>query len=148
MKFTRLFAMSVFLLFSSLSFGAEENALPALRGYDPVSYHTIGRPVMGNGNHVSTYEGQQYLFISAAHKAKFDKSPARYAPAYGGWCAFGVAVGKKFHADPLVWEIVDGKLYVNLDNKIKGMWAKDISGSITKADKIWPKIKKKTSKSL
>ena len=135
-------------LFSTIAFAVEENATPALRGYDPVSYHTIGRPVMGNGNHVSQYQGQHYLFISKESKAKFDKNPRKYAPAYGGWCAFGVAVNKKFHADPLVWEIVDGRLYVNLDNKIKGMWLKDVSGNIEKADKNWKKIKSKSTTSL
>ena len=148
MTISKLITMSILLIFSSLAFGAEESALPAIRGFDPVSYHTIGRPVMGNGNHVSTYKGQQYLFISKAHKSKFDRDPAKYAPAYGGWCAYGVAVNKKFHADPLVWEIVEGKLYLNLDNKIKGIWAKNISKNIEKADKAWPKIEEKPAASL
>jgi len=126
----------------------DSNAVPAIRGYDPISYHNVGRPIMGNGNHVSVYEGEQFLFINKENKAKFDSNPKKYAPAYGGWCAYGVAVNKKFHADPLVWEIVDGKLYLNLDNKIKGIWAKDISGNISKADNNWEAIKHKKSASL
>ncbi|PIK13501.1 YHS domain-containing (seleno)protein [Halobacteriovorax sp. JY17] len=148
MKTTKLFTILAFLMLSTFAFAVEENALPALRGYDAISYHTIGRPVMGNGNHVSEYKGQQYLFINKENKAKFDGNPKRYAPAFGGWCAFGVSVNKKFHADPLVWEIVKGKLYVNLDNKIKGMWMKDISGNISKANTNWKKIRNRDSASL
>ncbi len=136
------------VLFSASTFAAEENATPALRGYDPVSYHTIGTPAMGNGNYVSQYEGQHYLFINKENKKIFDNNPNKYAPAYGGWCAFGVSVNKKFHADPHVWEIVDGKLYVNLDNKIKGMWIQDIPGNIKKANKAWSKIKPKLMTTL
>lgn len=142
------FLLSVLMLFSAFAFAAEENSLPALRGYDPVSYHTIGRPVMGNGNHVSLHQGQHYLFIDKKNKALFDKNPSRYAPVYNGWCAFGVSVNKKFHGDPLVWEIVDGKLYVNLDNKIKGMWLKDVSGNIRKANASWPKIRHRPASAL
>lgn len=136
------------ILLSFSAFATEENATPALRGFDPVSYHTIGRPVMGNGNHVASYEGQHYLFISKENKKMFEKNPKKYAPAYGGWCAFGVAVNKKFHADPLVWEIVDSKLYVNLDNSIKGMWMKNQKKNIKKANKNWPKIQAKSTASL
>lgn len=144
----KVFILSFLMFTAAMVFGAEENATPALRGYDPISYHTIGRPVMGNGNHVSLHEGQHYLFINKENKKKFDGNPKKYAPAFGGWCAFGVAVNKKFHADPLVWEIVEGKLYVNLDNKIKGMWLKDVSGNIKKADETWEQIKVKSMTSL
>ncbi len=148
MNFLKSGIIVITMLLSSLAFSSEENALPALRGFDPISYHTIGRPVMGNGNFVSGHKGQHYLFISKSNKKKFDKNPNKYAPAFGGWCAFGVAVNKKFHADPLVWEIVNGKLYVNLDNKIKGMWIKDIPGNISKANKAWKEIKSKSMSSL
>ena len=118
-----------------------------VQGYDLVSYHS-GKPLPGNGNHVVTYKGTNYLFSSAANKASFEKSPAKYLPAYGGWCAFGVGVGKKFIADPNVWEIVDGKLYLNLDNKVKNLWSKDIPGNISKADKQWMDIQNKKPSEL
>jgi len=109
-------------------------------GYDLVSYHTGKKPLPGNGNYVVTHEGVNYLFVSQDNADKFAKNKEKYLPAYGGFCAFGVAVGKKFIADPTVWEIVDGKLYLNLDNGIKADWAKDIPGYIAKADKNWMKI--------
>ncbi len=142
-------ALALFImLISSVAFASDTHSTPVLRGYDAVSYHTIGRPVMGNGAHVSEYKGEVYLFITDEHKNLFDNNPEKYAPAYGGWCAFGVTAGKKFHGDPLVWEIVDGKLYVNLNNKVKGLWIKDISGNIKEANKIWKDIKNKPISSL
>ncbi len=142
-------AIAVFIMFiSSMAYATETYSTPVLRGYDAVSYHTIGRPVMGNGSHVSQYNGEVYLFITKENKDTFDQNPEKYAPAYGGWCAFGVTAGKKFHGDPLVWEIVDGKLYVNLNNKVKGLWLQDIPGYIKKADIKWEEIKNKPISSL
>ena len=146
MKMLKVIALVIGLSFSAIA--KEEAARPALRGYDAVTYHTNGRPAMGNGNHVSVYKGQQYLFINEGNKRTFDKNPRKYAPAFGGWCAFGVSVGKKFHADPLVWEIVGGQLYVNLDNKIKGLWLKDVPGNIKKANENWKGIRSKPMASL
>ena len=117
-------------------------------GYDLVSYRTGEKPLRGNGNHVAVHDGVTYLFVSDSNKDKFEKSPDNYLPAYGGYCAYGVAVGKKFVGDPDVWEIVDGKLYVNLDNKIKGLWVKDIPGNITKANNNWPRIQHKDPSEL
>ena len=70
----------------------------------------------------------------------FERKPDKYLPAFGGYCAYGVAVGKTFVGDPDVWEIVDGQLYVNLDNKIKGLWIEDVAGNIKKANNNWPRI--------
>ena len=73
----------------------------------------------------------------------FKANPAKYVPAYGGYCAFGVSVGAKFDGDPRYWKIVDGKLYLNLNEKIQKMWLKDVPGNINKAEKSWTKIKHK-----
>ena len=110
-------------------------------GYDLVSFHTGEKPVRGNGNHLVVHDGVTYLFQSAETKGAFEADPERYLPAFGGFCAYGVAVGKKFHGDPDVWEVVDGRLYLNLDNKIKGIWVQDVSGNIAKADGQWKKIR-------
>jgi YHS domain-containing protein len=109
-------------------------------GYDLVSYHTGEKPQRGNGNHVMVHEGVTYLFTSEETKARFASDPEKYLPMYGGYCAYGVAVGKKFVGDPDVWAIVDGRLYLNLDNKIQGLWSKDIPGHIKKANVNWPRI--------
>jgi len=109
-------------------------------GYDLVSFQNGEKPVRGNGNHLVVHDGVTYLFQSAATKQAFEADPERYLPAYGGFCAYGVSVGKKFHGDPDVWEVVDGRLYLNLDNKIKGLWTKDVPGNIAKAERQWTKI--------
>lgn len=110
-------------------------------GYDLVSYHEGEKPVRGNGNHIVEHDGVTYLFQSEDTKRKFAKRPERYVPAYGGFCAYGVAVGKKFVGDPDVYEIVDDRLYLNLDNKIKGLWTKDVPGHIQKAEANWSRIR-------
>lgn len=112
-----------------------------VQGYDLVSYHTGAKPLQGNGNHVAHHGGVSYLFSSAENRTAFEANPKKYLPAYGGYCAFGVAVGKKFIADPTVWEIVEGTLYLNLDNKVKSIWTMDVPGNIGKADTNWKSIK-------
>ncbi len=113
----------------------------AAGGYDVVSYRTSEKPVRGNGNHLVVHEGATYLFQNEDNKKAFEKDPARYAPAYGGFCAYGVAVGKKFVGDPDVWAIVDDRLYLNLDTRIQGLWTKDVPGNIQKADTNWSRIR-------
>ena len=118
-----------------------EHNIIGVQGYDLVSYHTNTGPVTGTNDHTSSYKGITYLFANEANKKSFDANPAKYIPAYGGFCAYGVAVGKKFSGDPKVWEVVDGKLYLNLNKKVQGLWSQDISGNISKAQTNWPKIK-------
>ena len=74
----------------------------------------------------------------------FEANPEKYIPVYGGYCAYGVAVGKKFIADPEIWRIENGKLYLNLDTDIQKKWLKDIPGYIDKANSNWMKIRNKT----
>ena len=96
-------------------------------GYDVVSYFKDGKAMRGTGWHVAAHEGTTYLFASKANRKQFVKAPEKYLPQFGGYCAYGAAVGKKFYADPTVWKIVDGKLYVNLDKKIQKKWESDLS---------------------
>lgn len=120
----------------------------ALQGYDTVAYHTQGRAVKGNGFNVSEYKGATYLFASKENKEAFDANPERYLPAYGGFCAYGASVGKKFEADAEAWKVVDGKLYLTLDREIQKQWNEDVSGHIAKADKNWETIKGKPALAL
>ena len=124
------------------------HSTPGLSGYDPVAYFTDGKPVRGNGYHVAEYKGVTYAFANKENRKAFEANPDRYAPAYGGYCAYGVAVGKKFVADPTVWRIVDGTLYVNLDRDIQRTWEKDVPGNIKKADANWSEIKDKAPADL
>ncbi len=124
------------------------HSTPAVQGYDVVSYQTGKRPVRGNGHFVAVHDGATYQFSSADNQKTFEKSPEKYIPAYGGYCAFGTSVGKKFVGDPEVWRIVDGKLYLNLDTRIQSEWLKDVPGRIRSADTNWPNIKDKNPATL
>ncbi len=121
---------------------------PAVQGYDVVSYQTGKRPVRGNGNFVAIHDGATYQFASADNRRTFEKNPEKYIPAYGGYCAFGASVGKKFIGDPEVWRIVEGKLYLNLDTSIQSEWLKDVPGRIRSADANWRNIKDKNPTTL
>lgn len=119
------------------------HSTPGASGYDVVAYFTDGKAMRGSGYHVAVHEGVTYAFTNAEHKKLFEADPTKYLPVYGSYCAYGVSVAKKFVADPEVWKIVDGKLYLNLDKKIQAKWEKDIPGNIKKAETNWPRIKDK-----
>ena len=121
----------------SLATSISDYDLPAVGGYDLVSYHQETGPIRGSGYHPVEHEGITYLFANEANKATFEVNPEKYLPAYNGFCAYGIALGKKFHTDPTVYEIVDDIVYLNLDSDIKKEWAKDVSGNIAKADDNW-----------
>ena len=143
-----LWMLVITLLTANVASAANEVALPAVGGYDVVAYFTESKAVRGSGFHTATFDGQSYLFSSKENKALFDASPAKYKPAFNGWCAYGVAVNKKFHTDPTVFAVVEGKLYLNLNKDIQGKWDADQSGHIAKAHKNWKKIRKKSAASL
>ena len=152
MNVAKTFLPAVALLVAVMAtpvFGKDvTHSTPGLSGYDPVSYFTEGTPQRGSGYHVADYQGVTYAFTSEEHKEMFQGNPEKYAPAYGGWCAYGVAVGKKFVADPEVWKIVKGKLYVNLDRDIQSKWNEDIPGHIKTADENWTEIRDKEPSDL
>lgn len=142
-----LFAVLTGLVAVSAS-ASDNTSTVAVGGYDVVSYFTEKRPIRGNGHFVSEYEGATYVFENADNKKKFDRNPKKYAPAYGGFCAFGVSVGKKFVGDPEVWRIIDGVLYLNLDTSIQDQWLQDTKGRIKTANKNWKTIKDKAPSEL
>ena len=143
-------AMAVFVAAVSTPAFAKDytHSTPGISGYDPVAYFTDGKPMRGSGYQVSVFEGVTYAFASEEHKEMFEANPEKYVPAYGGYCAYGVAVGKKFVTDPEVWRIVDGTLYLNLDRGIQRTWEKDVPGYIKKADVNWSEIKDKAASDL
>jgi len=150
MKLKQLVIASLATLFLSAgAFAADyTHSTPAVQGYDVVTYQTDKRPLRGNGNFVATHDGATYQFSSNENLETFKANPAKYVPAYNGYCAFGVSVGKKFIGDPEVWRVVDGKTYLNLDAGIQNEWLKDVPGRIQTADGKWNKIKNKNPASL
>lgn len=109
-------------------------------GYDVVAYFTDGRPVRGASQFRASHLGVEYRFASAEHLAAFRASPARYLPQYGGYCAWAVAQGNTASANPTLWRIVDGRLYLNYNAEIQTRWEADIPGFIRGADANWPGV--------
>lgn len=132
---------ALFCLMPSSYASDTKNFATGVQGYDLVGYFADNKAEKGTGDHFVVRDGVIYLFESDAHKKLFEANPEKYLPQYGGWCAFGTAVGKKIPSDPLAWKIVDGKLYLNLNEKVQTIWAKDLSAYIKKADVNWQKIK-------
>ena len=132
--------ITVFIIAGSTYASDFSKCTVGVQGYDLVSYHTGKKPLRGTGNHISVYKKVTYLFVSEKNKQLFLKAPEKYVPAYGGYCAYGVSVGKKFVGDPDVWKVVDGKLYFNLDTKIQEIWRKEVDNHIKKANDQWQKI--------
>jgi YHS domain-containing protein len=116
----------------------------ALRGYDAVAYFSDKKPVKGLTEHKAEYKGSTFHFASKQNRDAFVADPAKFAPQYGGYCAFGAAGGYKAATDPAAFTIVDGKLYLNFNRDIQKQWSADIPGFVVKADKNWPTVSSQT----
>lgn len=117
-----------------------------LKGYDPVAYFTAGQPTRGSDQITATHNGATFHFANAANRDAFLKEPAKYLPEFGGFCAYGVASGYKVDADPTVWKIVDGKLYVNYNRSVGRKFGADTATFIKQANEKWPSLKEKPVK--
>ena len=135
-----LISLSMTVLAADIDINADENDL-AIKGYDPVAYFTDQQAKLGSSAYSATYKGATYHFASKENKELFEANPTEYAPQYGGYCAFGVAMNKKFDTDPEAWKVVDNKLYLNLDKSVQKRWLEDTAGYITSADSNWTNIK-------
>ncbi|HEV8504584.1 MAG TPA: YHS domain-containing (seleno)protein [Chitinophagaceae bacterium] len=113
----------------------------AIKGYDPVDFFTMGKPVIGSDSLSYSWKGAKWLFSSQENLEIFKNNPEKYAPQYGGFCAYGTANGHKAPTETETWTIVGDKLYFNYNSKVKEMWMKDQKALIEKADKKWPSVK-------
>ncbi len=120
----------------------------ALKGHDPVAYFVAGKSTMGNADHTARADGTTYHFASAENRGQFIADPAKYSPAYGGYCALGVTRSMKITGDPNAWKIVNDKLYINSSPESLVIWSEDISGNIKKANEAWLVIKDKDPSQL
>ncbi len=109
----------------------------ALGGYDATSYVT-GMPKQGDAAITQIWQGVTWRFASTESRAVFAAAPERYAPQYGGYCAFAAAKGSIAPGDPLAWTLHKNKLYINLSPEIRDTWSEDIDGNVAAADKNWP----------
>lgn len=118
----------------------------AVSGYDVVAYfdleqNPVGsaqpKAVRGNAAYTAEHNGAKWAFSSAENRDKFVANPEQYTPQFDGHCAFGVAKGGKVPANPHLWRIVDGKLYLNITKNVVGFWEEDIQGNISTASTNW-----------
>lgn len=110
----------------------------AILGYDAVAYFTDNKPAKGNPKFQSEYEGAKYYFASAEHKALFDANPAKYTPAYGGYCGYAASTDRLSPISPEWFQIIDGRLILQHNKKATDKFNADQKGNIVKADQNWP----------
>ena len=113
----------------------------AIHGYDPVAYFKENKPVKGDAKFSSSWKGASWYFSNQQNLDAFKASPEKYAPQYGGYCAFGLAGGHKAPTSPQAWTITGGKLYLNYDKDVQKMWNKKQKEYIETANANWPKVK-------
>ncbi|MDH3666050.1 MAG: hypothetical protein OEN23_03880 [Paracoccaceae bacterium] len=143
-------ALASFVATAPGAFAAEENNVSAgltaagaalgLHGVDPVAFIELGNRIEGTARYTAVHDGVAYYFDTQANMDAFAAKPAAYVPENGGFCTFGVSVGKKFDGDPQYAEVMDGKLYVFLNEDIFRMFQKDRAGTIAKAAENWKRI--------
>lgn len=144
-----LIASTVFTLSSVAAFAGDQYVDEtgfAVSGYDVVAYFgleqaPIGTPqpegVKGNADITAEFNGATFAFSTEGNRDAFLRDPAKFAPQYDGHCAYGVSRGGKVPANPNLWRIVDGKLYLNITKNVVGFWEEDVPGNITLADGNW-----------
>jgi hypothetical protein len=115
----------------------------ALRGYDAVAYWTDGRAVRGAAALEHRWNGAVWRFSTVANRDAFAKDPARYAPEFGGYCAYAVSRGYTADGDPNAWRIVDRRLYLNYSKRVQALWEQDIPGNIANGRNNWPGVLEK-----
>jgi YHS domain-containing protein len=118
----------------------ESRSDTAILGHDPVAYFTQNKAVKGEDRFTFQWMGANWKFASAAHREAFKADPQRYAPQYGGYCAYGTSQGYLVKVDPTQFAIIDGKLYLNFNAKVHEMWLKDPAGYIKTADARFPAL--------
>ena len=130
-----------FSLFANAGVDTEtdENGV-ILAGHDAVAYFTQGKPVLGASRYTAVHNDAIYRFSTAKNRDLFNANPDKYAPQYGGFCAYGMTFGKKFEIDGKAFEVVDGKLYVNKNPSVYQAWKKNVPTHIVEADGSWPEV--------
>jgi YHS domain-containing protein len=114
----------------------------ALSGYDAVAYFKDGKPVAGKPEFSYKWMDATWHFSSAENREAFKAEPEKYAPQYGGYCAFGTSQGHLVPGDPQAWKVVDDKLYLNYNKDVQKFWLQDVPGNIEKANENYPKLHK------
>ncbi len=112
----------------------------AIDGTDPVAYFTEGKAVKGSSGFTHRWKGAAWRFKNAANRDAFAANPEKYAPQFGGYCAWAVSPGYTADIDPEAWKIYRGELYLNYSKGVQAQWVEDIPGNIAKAESHWPGV--------
>lgn len=110
----------------------------ALDGYDPVAFHLDGKALRGDPAITTTWQGATWRFASEDHRRAFEQDPARYAPAYGGYCAYAMAGEYTANGDPLAFTVHEGRLFLNFDAATRDAWLAERDAKIVAGDRYWP----------
>lgn len=111
----------------------------AMNGYDVMTYWRGGKPQEGTRDISFQYKGATWVFVSEENRETFAANPEKFAPQYGGYCAYAASFGKVADVDPFAWRIYKDRLYLNYSPRVRRTWANRIDENITKADAVWPK---------
>src|SRR5215468_6215623 len=146
----KLVLLLVFLPFLATSLLAENKSLLnvdknnlAIQGYDPVGFFNENKPVKGKPEFKSVRQRVTYYFASAENKARFDKEPDKFEPAFGGFCAYGVSRNKLVEIDPEAYQILNGRLLLQYSKSVRNDFNKDPQANLTKANANWPVLVEK-----
>ncbi len=111
-----------------------------LDGYDPVAFFTDNKPVMGDPNFQTKYQGAIYYFTSKEHLDAFTSNPEKYKPQFGGYCAYAVSLGRTAPVDVKTFSLVEGRLVLQHNQRAVNGWNKDVEGNLKLADQYWPAV--------
>jgi len=112
----------------------------AIKGYDPVAYLVSGRATIGNPKFEHSWNDAIWRFASKSNRDRFKRDPKRYAPQFGGYCAWAISRGYTADVDPEAFQIVDGRVYLIYSKSVQRRWEQDIPGNIAKAEANWPAV--------
>ena len=143
MNFAKALVVSIVLLVATAAHAqdrTDDAPTLALKGYDVVAYFKQGRASKGSPEFRRDFDGARYYFASAEHQAAFSADPDRFLPQFRGHCSMGISLGKKIDADPTLFKIIDGKLYVF--SSAKGADAADQDPQVlARARQNWPALR-------
>jgi len=147
-RFFRLIAIAAVSLMSTAALAGDffETDGVALHGYDPIAYFVAAEPQKGQAQYSYEYKGSKFYFANEANRHAFMEAPEKYAPQFGGYCAYGTSQGYKVSTQPDAFAIVKDKLYLNYNKKVQGIWQQDVPGNIERAEKNWPEVQKAPQK--
>jgi YHS domain-containing protein len=112
----------------------------ALQGYDPVAYFTDNRPVKGDPAITARYKRATYYFANDEHRKLFEANPSKYEPQFGGYCGYAASINKISPINPDFFQVLDGRLVLQHNQKAWDLWNKDVKGNLASADKNWPAL--------